>query len=264
MLATLGVDEIVATTVTTRPAATSTSPCAASSRRPGCRDGAIDRSRRAGSRRQAQRRDRPDVRSRPAAREARDDRHGRPPRSPAARPAPRRPPAAARRAARPRPRCPPRPAARPRTTGTNSATGATDAATTNTTPAKPVTTGQRRHRDRRPNGHAPEGHTDHRRLEMIGMAVGGGLVLLSFVMWAEAGRHAERHRRPRRRRPQPTSSPPGSREPGRRLRRPRQPLVHRRPRRRRVSTYFWLARSARRSRTAGPSRSRPCSITARA
>jgi hypothetical protein len=33
----------------------------------------------------------------------------------------------------------------------------------------------------------PEDRADHRRLEMTGMAVGGGLVLLSFIMWAEAG-----------------------------------------------------------------------------
>jgi hypothetical protein len=64
---------------------------------------------------------------------------------------------------------------------------ATDASTTNTTPAKPVTTGQIDTVTAAPNGQiAPEGHADHRRLEMTGMAVGGGLVLLSFVMWAEA------------------------------------------------------------------------------
>lgn len=65
---------------------------------------------------------------------------------------------------------------------------ATDASTTNTTPPKPVTTGQVDTVTAAPNGQiAPEGHTDHRRLELTGMAVGGGLVVLSFVMWAEAG-----------------------------------------------------------------------------
>jgi hypothetical protein len=34
---------------------------------------------------------------------------------------------------------------------------------------------------------APEDRVDHRRLELTGMAVGGGLVLLSLIMWAEAG-----------------------------------------------------------------------------
>jgi hypothetical protein len=33
----------------------------------------------------------------------------------------------------------------------------------------------------------PEGKPDHRRLELTGMAVGGGLMVLSFIMWAEAG-----------------------------------------------------------------------------
>lgn len=33
---------------------------------------------------------------------------------------------------------------------------------------------------------SPEDRVDHRRLELTGMAVGGGLVVLSFIMWAEA------------------------------------------------------------------------------
>lgn len=74
------------------------------------------------------------------------------------------------------------------TAATGGTTGAVDASTTNTTPAKPVTTGQVDTVTAAPNGQiAPEGHTDHRRLELTGMAVGGGLVVLSFVMWAEAG-----------------------------------------------------------------------------
>jgi hypothetical protein len=32
----------------------------------------------------------------------------------------------------------------------------------------------------------PEGHADHHKLELTGMAVGGSLVVLSVVMWAEA------------------------------------------------------------------------------
>jgi hypothetical protein len=60
--------------------------------------------------------------------------------------------------------------------------------TTNTTPPAPVTTAQTDTVTAAPNGQIapPEGHADHRRLELTGMAVGGGLVLLSFVMWAEA------------------------------------------------------------------------------
>lgn len=76
----------------------------------------------------------------------------------------------------------------PATTTTPTTTGTPDASTTNTTPANPVTTGQIDTVTAAPNGQiAPEGHADHRRLELTGMAVGGGLVLLSFVMWAEAG-----------------------------------------------------------------------------
>ena len=74
------------------------------------------------------------------------------------------------------------------TTTTTSPTTATDASTTNTTPPRPVTTAQVDTVTAAPNGQiAPEGHADHRRLELTGMAVGGGLVVLSFVMWAEAG-----------------------------------------------------------------------------
>ena len=57
-------------------------------------------------------------------------------------------------------------------------------------PAKSVTTAQGEPTGTAaPNGQvAPpaDEHTDHRRLELTGMAVGGGFVLLSFVMWAEA------------------------------------------------------------------------------
>src|SRR3569623_2306607 len=75
------------------------------------------------------------------------------------------------------------------TTTTTSPTTATDASTTNTTPPRPVTTAQVDTVTAAPNGQiAPEGHADHRRLELTGMAVGGDLVVLSFVMWAEAGR----------------------------------------------------------------------------
>jgi len=64
----------------------------------------------------------------------------------------------------------------------------TTAPTTNPTPAAPITTAQADTVTAAPNGQvtAPEGHEDHKRLELTGMAVGGGLVLLSFVMWAEA------------------------------------------------------------------------------
>jgi len=59
------------------------------------------------------------------------------------------------------------------------------------TPAKPVTTAQVEPTvTGAPNGQvAPpaDEHVDHRRLELTGMGVGGGLVLLSLVMWAEAG-----------------------------------------------------------------------------
>ena len=62
--------------------------------------------------------------------------------------------------------------------------------TTTTTTPTPVTTAQVEPTvTAAPNGQvmpASEGHTDHKRLELTGMAVGGGLVLLSFVMWAEA------------------------------------------------------------------------------
>ena len=76
----------------------------------------------------------------------------------------------------------------PPTTTTTAPTTGTDASTTNTTPPKPVTTAQVDTVTAAPNGQiSPEGHTDHRRLELTGMAVGGGLVVLSFVMWAEAG-----------------------------------------------------------------------------
>ena len=58
------------------------------------------------------------------------------------------------------------------------------------TPAKPVTTAQVEPTvTAAPNGQvAPpaDEHADHKKLELTGMAVGGGLVLLSFVMWAEA------------------------------------------------------------------------------
>ena len=60
------------------------------------------------------------------------------------------------------------------------------------TPAKPVATAQAEPTvTAAPQGQvvAPttDEHVDHRRLELTGMGVGGGLVLLSFVMWAEAG-----------------------------------------------------------------------------
>ncbi len=61
--------------------------------------------------------------------------------------------------------------------------------TTTTTPPKPVTTAQVEPTvTAAPNGQVtqPNEGVDHRRLELTGMAVGGGLVLLSFVMWAEA------------------------------------------------------------------------------
>lgn len=62
--------------------------------------------------------------------------------------------------------------------------------TTTSTPPKPVTTAQVEPTvTAAPNGQVTpsnEGHSDHRRLELTGMGVGGGLVLLSFVMWAEA------------------------------------------------------------------------------
>jgi len=60
--------------------------------------------------------------------------------------------------------------------------------TTTTTPAKPVQTAQADTVTAAPNNQItpPEGHPDHRRLELTGMAVGGGLVALSFIMWGEA------------------------------------------------------------------------------
>ncbi|HSN25261.1 MAG TPA: hypothetical protein VLT45_03215 [Kofleriaceae bacterium] len=62
--------------------------------------------------------------------------------------------------------------------------------TTTTTPPKPLTTAQVEPTvTAAPNGQVTqpnEGRADHRRLELTGMGVGGGLVLLSLVMWAEA------------------------------------------------------------------------------
>jgi hypothetical protein len=60
------------------------------------------------------------------------------------------------------------------------------------TPAKPVTTAQVEPTvTAAPQGQVTpppsDERVDHRRLELTGMGVGGGLVLLSFVMWAEAG-----------------------------------------------------------------------------
>ena len=58
------------------------------------------------------------------------------------------------------------------------------------TPAKPVQTAQADTVTAAPNNEVPaqpaEGATDHHRLEVTGMAVGGGLVALSLIMWAEA------------------------------------------------------------------------------
>jgi hypothetical protein len=59
---------------------------------------------------------------------------------------------------------------------------------TTTLPA-PVTTAQTDTVTAAPNNQiapAQEDRIDHRQLELTGMGVGGGLVLLSFVMWAEA------------------------------------------------------------------------------
>jgi hypothetical protein len=59
-----------------------------------------------------------------------------------------------------------------------------------TTPAAPVQTAQVDTVTAAPNNQVttlPEDRVDHRRLELTGMAAGGGLVLLSFIMWAEAG-----------------------------------------------------------------------------
>jgi hypothetical protein len=62
------------------------------------------------------------------------------------------------------------------------------AATTNTTPPAPVQTAQVDTVTAAPNNQIPppEGQPDHRRLELTGMAVGGGLVGLSLILWAEA------------------------------------------------------------------------------
>ena len=60
--------------------------------------------------------------------------------------------------------------------------------TTNPTPAKPVQTAQADTVTAAPNNQIrpAEDHVDHHRLELTGMAVGGGLVALSLIMWAEA------------------------------------------------------------------------------
>jgi hypothetical protein len=59
-----------------------------------------------------------------------------------------------------------------------------------TTPAAPLQTAQADTVTAAPNNQVtalPEDRVDHRRLELTGMGVGGGLVLLSLIMWAEAG-----------------------------------------------------------------------------
>lgn len=57
-------------------------------------------------------------------------------------------------------------------------------------PVKPVTTAQAEPTvTAAPNGQVTppaDEHVDHRKLELTGIGVGGGLVLLSLVMWAEA------------------------------------------------------------------------------
>jgi hypothetical protein len=82
------------------------------------------------------------------------------------------------------------------TAGGGSAATTTPAVTTPpatqepTTPPAPVRTAQADTVTAAPNNQVttlPEDHVDHRRLELTGMAVGGGLVLLSLIMWAEAG-----------------------------------------------------------------------------
>jgi hypothetical protein len=68
----------------------------------------------------------------------------------------------------------------------------TPAATTpppTTTPPAPVQTAQVEPTvTAAPNNQVapPEDRPDHRRLEVTGMGIGGGLVVLSFIMWAEA------------------------------------------------------------------------------
>jgi hypothetical protein len=81
------------------------------------------------------------------------------------------------------------------TAGGGSAATAAPAVTTpppepaTTTPPAPVQTAQADTVTAAPNNQVtttPEDHVDHRRLELTGMAVGGGFVLLSLIMFAEA------------------------------------------------------------------------------
>src|SRR5205823_1035846 len=72
----------------------------------------------------------------------------------------------------------------PATTGAASTTGS------DTHSAAPIKTAQAdTNVTAAPNGqitNAPEGASDNRRLEMMGMAAGGGLVLVGVILWLEA------------------------------------------------------------------------------
>jgi hypothetical protein len=75
------------------------------------------------------------------------------------------------------------------TAGGGSATSAPEPAAVTTTPA-PSEPAQPDAVTAAPNNQVtttPEDRIDHRRLELTGMGVGGGLVVLSFILWAEAG-----------------------------------------------------------------------------